>query len=102
MVLRPCLRMMIAATVDGLREGAASLRLDACVLHDRPPFGDLGLLQGRERRGRLLLARHDLASGLRRRWRTAPSAKASIMAALSRAITSRGVPLGAHSANHGE
>src|SRR3954447_5116008 len=38
----------------------ALLRLDVGGLHDRPPFLGLGLLEGSERRGRLLIGRRNL------------------------------------------
>ena len=41
------------------RWAAPLLRFDAGLLDNRPPFLDLGLLKRGERRGRLLLARHN-------------------------------------------
>ena len=76
--------------------------LDAGRLDDRPPFFDLGLLQG----GELLPASCSRGKNTRpssvRCVRTAGSARAATTAPLSRSTIGRGVSFGAHSAFHTE
>ena len=66
-------------------------------LDDRPPFLDLGLLQGAQRLRRLLLAREDFLAGSASLARVAGSASASTTAALSLSMIGFGVPLGTQS-----
>ena len=50
----------LIASLPGVNVSASSLTLDVGGLDDRPPFVDLGLVEGSERFRRLLLARRNL------------------------------------------
>ena len=80
-----------------------SLRLDAGGLDDRPPFLDLGLLKGVQRLGRLLIGRINHPAPDRSAACACPDRQAPpSAAALSLAMMSFGVPLGAHIACQNE
>ena len=82
------------------KSAGLSFRFDASRLDDRPPLVDLGLLQRAKRLRGLLVARWQLLPQLGQPMLTVESPRASRTAALSLAMISCGVPLGAQSPCH--
>jgi len=88
-------RVRVVITED---DPPASFGLDPELLDERPPFLDLGLLQCAERLWRLSLARENLQPEIGKPRSCQRSPNACTVAALSLAMMSFGVPLGANSA----
>src|ERR1700722_16722836 len=96
------LRARLSTTMCGITAGCASITVQIGCFYDRPPFVGLGLLERRHRVDAALVGRKRLLADLAQPRRDCGSASASPTAALSRAITSGGMPFGAHRPCHSE